>query len=404
MKITGGKIALLLLFLICLVAVLVWFSAPFTSDREGKKENKNRISAAPVEVKAVRNGSIELLRTFSGTLEPRAEFVVAPKVSGRVERLTVNISDNVQRGELVGELDNEEYIQAVALAEADLAVTKANLSEARSAMETADRELQRITTLRQRGVASEVQLDSASANQLAKKVEYEVAQANVLRAESSLETANIRLGYTRINAGWSGGADQRVVAERYVDEGEMVSANTPLLRIVELNPITGVIFVTERDYARLQPGQEILLVTDAFPGETFKGHIERIAPVFKQTTRQARVELTINNDWKRLKPGMFIRATVVLSRSDDAVIIPKEALTKRDDRTGVFQVNEDGETVTWQMVETGISQDDEVEILGEQLSGRVVTLGQQLLNDGAAISIVADQSTSIDTTDGNLHR
>jgi RND family efflux transporter MFP subunit len=397
MKISGGKIALLLLFLICSVAVLVWFS-PFSYDRDGKKKKENRTSAVPVEAKAIRHGSIELLRTFSGTLEPRAEFVVAPKVSGRVERLTVKISDSVQRGELVGELDNEEYIQAVALAEADLAVTRANLSEARSAMETANRELERITTLRQRGVASEVQLDSASANQLAKQVKYEVAQANVIRAESSLETANIRLGYTRINAGWSGGADQRVVAERFVDEGEMVSSNTPLLRIVELNPITGVIFVTERDYARLQPKQEILLMTDAFPGETFKGHIERIAPVFKQTTRQARVELTINNDRKRLKPGMFIRATVVLSRSDEAVIIPEEALTKRDDRIGVFLVNEDGETVSWRLLETGIRQGDEVEVLGEQLSGRVVTLGQQLLSDGSAITIVADQSTSPDTT------
>lgn len=400
MKIAGGKIALLFLFLICSAAVLVWFTVPFPYGRDGDKEK--RISAAPVEIKAIRHGSIELLRTFSGTLEPRAEFVVAPKVSGRVERLTVKISDSVQRGELVGELDNEEYIQAVALARADLAVTKANLSEARSAMETASRELERITTLRQRGVASEVQFDSASANQLAKQVEYEVAQANVIRAEAGLETANIRLGYTRINAGWSGGADQRVVAERYVDEGEMVSANTPLLRIVELNPITGVIFVTERDYARLQPGQEILLVTDAFSKETFKGYIERIAPVFKQTTRQARVELTINNDQERLKPGMFIRATVVLGRSDEAVIIPEEALTKRDDRIGVFLVNEDGVTVSWKLVETGIRQGDEVEILGEQLSGRVVTLGQHLLSDGSSITIVADQSASVDITDGIL--
>lgn len=400
MKIAGGKIALLFLFLICSAAVLVWFTVPFPYGRDGEKEK--RISAAPVEIKAIRHGSIELLRTFSGTLEPRAEFVVAPKVSGRVERLTVKISDSVQRGELVGELDNEEYIQAVALARADLAVTKANLSEARSAMETASRELERITTLRQRGVASEVQFDSASANQLAKQVEYEVAQANVIRAEAGLETANIRLGYTRINAGWSGGADQRVVAERYVDEGEMVSANTPLLRIVELNPITGVIFVTERDYARLQPGQEILLVTDAFSKETFKGYIERIAPVFKQTTRQARVELTINNDQERLKPGMFIRATVVLGRSDEAVIIPEEALTKRDDRIGVFLVNEDGVTVSWKLVETGIRQGDEVEILGEQLSGRVVTLGQHLLSDGSSITIVADQSASVDITDGIL--
>jgi RND family efflux transporter MFP subunit len=279
----------------------------------------------------------------------------------------------------------------VAQARADLAVTKANLAVARSAMETANREMARITTLRQRGVASEAQLDSAGANRLAKEADYEVAQANVIRAESSLETANIRLGYTRIIAGWSGGAEQRVVAERYVDEGEMVSANTPLLRIVELDPITGVIFVTERDYALLQPGQEAVLMTDAFPGEKFPGHILRIAPVFKQATRQARVELTIDNAGHRLKPGMFIRAAVVLNRSDNAVIIPEEALTTRDDRTGIFLVSEDGRQVSWHPVDIGIRSGNNVEIRGEQLSGRVVTLGQQLLRDGSAIAIAGEE-------------
>jgi RND family efflux transporter MFP subunit len=389
----NGKIFFFIVFLACSAAVLFWVFGSFPGGQRGAGEKQKRAGAAPVEVAGIEHGPIELHRTFSGALEPRAEFVVAPKVSGRLERLTVNLADIVGRGELVGELDNDEYVQAVAQARADLAVTRANLAAARSAMETANRERDRITTLRRRGVASEVQLDTASANQLAKKVEFEVAEANVLRAESSLETANIRLGYTRINAGWSGGADQRVVAERYVDEGEMVSANTPLLRIVELDPITGVIFVTERDYARLHFGQEVLLVTDAFPGEKFQGHIARIAPVFKQTTRQARVELTIDNDRQRLKPGMFIRAAVVLDRDENATIVPLEALTKRDDRTGIFLVAQDGRKVSWRLVETGIRDGNSVQILGERLSGRVVTLGQQLLSDGSTIVIADEQST-----------
>ncbi len=396
MRITSGKIFFFVVFLACLAAVIFRFAGPFQQGQlhSGKQQNRQ---AAPVEVRNIEHGSIELLRTFSGALEPRAEFVVAPKVSGRVERLTVHIADIVKRGELVGELDNDEYIQAVALARADLAVSKANLAEALSAMETANRELERVITLRRRGVASEAQLDTASANQLAKKAEHEVAQANVVRAESYLETANIRLGYTRITAGWSGGSDQRVVAERYVDEGEMVSANTPLLRIVELDPITGVIFVTEQDYSRLQPGQKIVLVTDAFPGETFQGHIERIAPVFKQATRQARVELTIGNDRQRLKPGMFIRATVVLGRSENAMIVPEEALTKRDDSTGIFLVSEDGLKVSWHPVDIGIRNGNLVQIVGGQVSGRVVTLGQQLLSDGSAIKIAEEEKVKIDT-------
>jgi RND family efflux transporter MFP subunit len=222
----------------------------------------------------------------------------------------------------------------------------------------------------------------------------------VTRAGAALEAARIRLGYTRITADWSGGDDRRVVAERYVDEGGTVSANTPLLRIVELDPISGVIFVTEKDYGRLQPGQGVALSTDAYPGETFGGRIERIAPVFQEATRQARVEISAANPGHRLKPGMFIRATVVLEKAADAVIVPEQALTTRDDRTGVFLVSSDGRSVAWREVRVGIREGGRVQVLGDWLSGRVVTLGQQLVDDGSAILIPAEQGEGAGASKG----
>ncbi len=387
-----GRRVVALLILMLAGSGLYWM---FGSSFRGTAAVDNRARGerlVPVEVQPITTGVIEQRRTFSGALAPRAEFVVAPKVAGRLERLTVNISDKVSRGELVGQLEDDEYVQAVAQAEADLAVARANLSEARSELEIAGRELERVETLRQRGVASESQLDSARAGQLAKQVKSEVARANVSRAESLLETVKIRLGYTRISAGWSDGAEQRIVAERFVDEGEMVSANTPLLRIVEIAPITGVIFVTERDYALLQPEQEVTLVTDAYPGEVFSGSIERIAPVFKATSRQARVELKIDNEQQRLKPGMFIRATVVLQKRSDALLLPETALTKRNDQTGIFLVSDDSKSVSWKQVEVGIRDGNMVQLVGEQgLTGYVVTLGQQLLQDGSSVTIPEKQ-------------
>lgn len=397
MKISPRVIIFFAIVLSGFAAALFWFYGQPARTSGTQVSRKGEVRPAPVEVMPIIRGPIELRRTFSGTLEPRAEFVVAPKVAGRVERLTVNISDRVIRGQLVGELDNDEYVQAVAQARADLAVANANLAEAGSELKIATRELDRVRTLQQRGVASEAQLDSSQANQLAKQAKHEVAKAQLVRAQSTLETAKIRLGYTKIHADWSSGAERRIVAERFVDEGETISANTPLLRIVELDPITGVVFVTERDYARLNTDQTLVLTTDAFPGEKFEGHIERIAPIFKQATRQARVELIINNPEQRLKPGMFIRASIVLDRLDNAVIAPEQAITKREDRTGVFLVNEDGHSVRWREVRIGIQDGDRVQIEGEDLSGRVVTLGQQLLNDGSSITIPALQADAIDS-------
>ena len=156
-------------------------------------------------------------------------------------------------------LDNAEYRQALTQAEADLAVARANLGEAESLLKIADRELSRIETLSSRGVSSESERDTARASQLARAAHLEVTRAQVTRAAAAVETARIRLGYSTVTASWSGGNNQRIVAERFFDEGQTVAANEPLLRIVELDPVMAVFYVTERDYGLLGAGQIVSL-------------------------------------------------------------------------------------------------------------------------------------------------
>ena len=344
---------------------------------------------APVEVAAVEAGTLELRRTFSGTVEATARYAAAPRVGGRVVRLAVDVGDPVGRGQLVAELDDAEFQQAVARADADLAVARANLAQAQSSAVIARRALERATRMHERGVSPASQLDVARDEQLAKDAAVEVAQARVVRAEAEVETARIRLGYTRVLATWNGGAEERVVAERFVDEGDTVAANASLLSIVEQDPVEAVVFVTERDYGNLEVGQPAALETDAFPGRSFPAAVARVAPVFRTASRQARVELTAPNPRHELKPGMFVRATVVLARTASASIVPQGALTRRDGRLGVFVVDAAGDRVTWRVVVPGIQQGDRVAVTGEGVRGRVVTLGQQLLDDGAAITIPA---------------
>lgn len=386
------KNRILWLVLIAAAAGFGWVLFSYLQGRMGSGRAGEEMRPVPVDVAPIQHGPIELERTFNGSLEAAAEFVVAPKVSGRVERLFVHIADTVSRGQIVAELDNDEYVQAVAQARADLAVAKANLAKAESALDIANREFSRTQSLRKRGIASDSDFDAVTADRLAKQAQLEVAEAEVIKAESSLETARIRLGYTKVTASWTGGNEHRVVAERYIDEGQTVAANIPLLSIVELDPINGVVFVTERDYARLQAGQVVSMTTDAYPGEQFQGRVNRIAPIFRDSTRQARVEMTIENQGGRLKPGMFIRVTAVLGRVPDAVIVPEQALTTRDNQTGVFVVSEDNRSVTWRAVTPGIRQTNRVQVEGPGLSGRVVTMGQQFIGDGSAITIPADKS------------
>lgn len=389
MKLTGkSKIAIILATI--LIIAFVWQIISRVREQTGGDDQRRQGGprAVPVEVAEIKTGPIELKKTFSGTLESPSEFVIAPKINGRVELLNVDIGDTIKRTQVVAELDDAEYEQAVLLAKADLAVAEANLAEAKSGYEIAQRELKRINELLNGGLASDSEYDSAKADQLSKQAKLAVSEAQVKRAEASLETARIKQGYTKIAAGWTGGDDTRTVGERFVNEGDMVSANSPLLSIVELDPILGIIYVSEKDYVFLKPGQSAFLTTDAHPDEIFAGQISRIAPIFRQATRQARIEITIENHELRLKPGMFIRATIVFENVKDALIVPEQALTKRDDKDGIFIVNDDKKTVRWCPVKVGIREGKKVQIDCKGLTkGLVVTLGQQLVDDGSEIHI-----------------
>ena len=208
--------------------------------------------------------------------------------------------------------------------------------------------------------------------------------------EAALQAARIRVGYADVEARWAGDDAERVVAERFVDEGQTVTANTPLFRIVSIDPLSGVFFVTEKDYANLQVGQRVDIRTDAYPGEVFKGRIERIAPVFQESSRQARVEISVANLARHLKPGMFARIDVEVGRVPDATIVPAEAIVTRADEQGVFVVAEDGTTASWRSVEVGIREGERVQVSRGGVAGRVIVLGQQLVEDGSPIRIGGD--------------
>ncbi len=350
----------------------------------GKRERGERV--APVEVAAITQGPIALRRSFSGSLEPRASIMLGAKLAARVEKLPLDIGDPIERGTTVAQLETGDLRQAVSSAEADLALERASYKAAVAERDRAARNLERFESLYAKKVTAESQLDEAKASAIAAAARVDEAAARVARAKADLTGAKIRLSYTQVEAQWPDGDDTRVVAERYVDPGDMVAANAPIYRVVEVDPITASFFVTERDYPRLKIGQLVTLATDAHPGETFSGKVERLSPVFATDSRQARVEVEVPNSDSRLRPGMFIRATVELESVSDATLVPANAIVRREGKDGVFRVTDDGERVEWREVQVGIQEGETVQIL-DALTGKVVILGHQLVEDGSKIKI-----------------
>lgn len=348
--------------------------------------------AVAIEIADVRHETIQDVGQFTGSLYAKSQFVVVPKVSGRLVRLFVNVGDRVKRGQLIAQLDDEEFRQQVERAKADLEVAKANLAESQSALAIAKRDFDRAKSLSEGQILSQSKLDAAEAAYNAAVAKEKISRATVMSRETSVQTAQLNLSYTEIKATWESGEGTRVVGERFVDEGSILRANDPIVSILELSSITSVIHVIERDYFKVRQGQEAIITTDAFPGKTFTGQIARIAPMLKEQSRQARVEIEIPNPDELLKPGMFVRVEIQFDKVENATVIPMAALTTRNEQKGVFVADIQNKTAQFVPVTIGVTNNELVQIVEPQISGSVVTLGQHLLEDGASIILPGEPS------------
>ena len=378
----------IVLILAGIVALTVWaIRRRLASSGNTQQQRRSGAAAVAVEVAPVQKTSIRDVGSFTGSLLPKSQFLVAPKIGGRLKQLLVNVGDPVKRGQLIARLDDEEYFQQVEQSQAEAQVAEANVEEQASALEVAGREFDRVRALREKKIASESELDAAQSNFKVCQAKHKVVLAQVTQKEAALKAARIRLSYAMVRASWETGDQTRVVGERFVDEGALLKANEPIISVLEDYSLIAVIHVIERDYPEAKTGQEVTIATDAYPEKTFTGRIVRIAPLLKESSRQGRVEIEIPNPDRLLKAGMFIRARIEFARHDNATVVPVSALVKRNGNQGVFLADAKARKARFVPVTLGIVNAEQAEVLKPALSGQVVTMGQHLLEDGSSITL-----------------
>ena len=346
----------------------------------GGKQQGFRRPPVAVEVDSVRYGPIEEIGQFTGSVYPYYQYIVAPKVSGRIIEIRKRIGDWVEKGEVIAKIDDAEYQQAVLEAEANLKIAQASLTEAQSQFALARQELDRVQSLQKKGIASPSELDAAMTSYDAQQSRLKLAQAQVEQKEAALKSARIRLNYTVLVA-----TEPGFTGERFVDEGSLLAPNAPVISVIGIDSVIVRTTIIERDYGRIQIGQHAQVAVDAFPSQRFYGRVARIAPMLQQASRMAQMEIEVQNDSLILKPGMFTRINVILTEKDTAQIVPSRAVVSRDGQKGVFMIDQGKSTAVYSPVQTGIVTPEKTEILSPRLEGLVVTLGQHLLADGSLV-------------------
>jgi RND family efflux transporter MFP subunit len=341
-----------------------------------------------VEIDDVRYESIQDIREFTGSIYPLYQYVVAPKVSGRLVRMNKRLGDWVDSGDVIAKIDDAEYQQELLEAEANLKISQANQAETESQFELAKQEMERVQELQEKGIASPSELDAATTNYDALQSRIKLARAQVEQRQAALNSARIRLSYTVLR-----GAEPGFVGERFVDEGSLLAPNSPVVSVIGIDTVIVRTTVIERVYGRIEIGQSAEIRVDAFPDEIFTGTVSRIAPMLDEESRVAQMEVEVENSTLMLKPGMFCKVRVMLEEKQSAQVVPAEAIVRRGGEDGVFVVNEEESVASYIQVQLGITTQDKCEILTPKISGPVVTIGQHLLEDGSSV-VLRDESNA----------
>jgi RND family efflux transporter MFP subunit len=380
---------LLLIVFLAVISFTGWRIYEEVNIPAAQFDRQRRAAVVPVEIAPIRTGTIEDIGVYNGSLKPQSRHIVTPKVTGRLEKLLVNVGDSLKPGQLVAVLDDGEYQQRLLQAKSVLAVAQANLDGARAAMETSRKEYTRIDALAKRKLISLSDSEKAKADLIDKENRLRTARAQLAEKQSAVEVARIQLSYTQINVFDSRGAPRLVVGERFVDEGTLLGPGTQIISVLDIGTLSAEIQVTEREYFKLKLNQPATIRADALPDRQFVGTIARLSPLIKEASRSATVEITIPNPDQRLRPGLFVQVQIRLAIHRDTRLVPVKALVKRGSDTGLFVVDLDQLKARFVTVQTGLAQGDQAEILSPDITGQVVTLGHHLLEDGSSITVPA---------------
>jgi HlyD family secretion protein len=361
----------------------------------GGRGGSNMRPTMTVELGKASRTTVSEAITVVGSLIGAATVEIVPKVSGRLESVDVRLGDRVTKGQLLGKLEDNEIREQFRQAEASFEVAKASVRQREADLKFAENTLERTKNLFDRNLLARQALEDAQARVEASAAQLDLVRAQFSQAQARRDELQINLTNTRIVSPVNG-----FVGSRRLDAGAFVGPNSPLASVVDIQMVRIVSNLVERDLGRVRTGMNAVVSVDAYPGESFKGRVARIAPVLDPATRTAQMEVEIPNDAYRLKPGMYARVTFTVREHPNALVVPRNALIDVEGVRGVFVATD--KVATFTPVETGIIDQEFAEVLSGIAEGTsIVTTGAGALRDGDPIQLVGQPAGRAGGPGGN---
>ncbi len=370
------------------------------------RNNPGSEAKEPRAVKIARASEVPMEQTVTvtGTLAAYDQATVSAKVPGRVTSIAVDLGSVVRQGQIIAQLEQQDYQLRLQQAEAALSQARARVGlppegkddridpektgtvrQAQALLDDARIKFERAQNLVKRGVLARAQLDGAEAEYKVSLSRYQDAveeirnrQALVVQRRSELEIARQQLADSSIYAPFDG-----VVQEKRTSIGEYLAAGTPIVNVVRMDPLRMRAEVPERESRNVRVGLAVRVMLE---GDTnvYAGKIARISPTITAQNRVLIVEAEVRNNGQ-LRPGSYARAEIVSDNNSSALAVPANTIVSFAGIDKVVMV-QDGKAIE-KPVTLGRRTDQWVEVLSGLKAGETVVIDPGNLQSGQPVVI-----------------
>jgi membrane fusion protein, multidrug efflux system len=260
-----------------------------------------------VEAEPVLQTDLRDVLTAVGTLRAAESVVLKSELAGRISKILFADGTAVKAGSPLVVFDS--------------AIQQAQVNQARAERDLAAAKLRRTQELFEKQFLSAAALDDAKASE-------QIAQARLALAQAMLDKMSLKAPF------------DGVIGIRQISVGDYVKEGEALVNLEDLRAMKVDFRVPEKILGRLAAGQQVMLQTDAYPGQEFPARVAALDVSVDESGRSLLIRAELKDSSKRLKPGMFMRVGLVLESRQGALVIPEEALVTTQGRLSVFRVVE----------------------------------------------------------------
>ncbi len=337
----------------------------------GSNDAKTVKQEPSISVIATRVTQSDIVSTINttGTIFPKQESMISPKISGRIEKLYVDEGDKVVKGQPLVQLEQERLRIMVKEAEA-------SLKEAEAQLKNLEATVKRNQGLFKQGIVDSQWFEDTT-------TERDLAKARLQRAQAILEKAKQDLKDSIITAPFNG-----FIVEKMMNEGEMATTMPPsnIFHLVDISTVKIECGINEEKKRDVTVGKKAIIELDAYPGEIFTGTVTVVNPKVDSNSRTFKVKIASENPDFRMEPGMFARISIIKQVSKNALLIPQHVIIDEGTVKKVFVVK-DGRAEEREIT-TGIVNHPFVEIkTGLSENDIVVSEGFYSLKDGIKVTV-----------------